>query len=116
MIPTFKSWALNLSNCQTDVIKKRLKVYLPPVTTKVTEFITYQNLYQTQKYIIYLQSLAADVNMPYVNITFDAGTAININHAYWIIPCYPENFQNVIIHLGSFHFLKRNFQIYSSIC
>ena len=48
---------------------------------KVTEFQI------IQKYITYLQSLAADVNMPYVNITVHVGTAINAyNKCYY--KCY----------------------------
>ena len=104
MIQIFKGWALNLrSTCQTDMIKKTLETYLPPITTKVTEFLT------IQKYITYLQSLAATVNMPYVNITLDVGIAINAYKTVW---SYLDKFKNVIIHLGSFHFLKENFQVY----
>ena len=104
MIPIFKGWALNLrSTCQTDMIKKTLETYLPPITTKVTKFLT------IQKCITYLQSLAANVNMPYVNITLDVGIAINTYKTVW---SYLDKFKNVIIHLGSFHFLKENFQVY----
>ena len=47
--------------------------------------------------------------MPYVNITLDVGAAIN---AYNTIRNFPEMYKNVIIHLGSFHFLKENFQVW----
>ena len=101
MIPTFKGWALNLcSTCQTDVIKKTLETYFPPITTKGTEFST------TQKHITYLQSLAADVNKPYLNFKLDVGAAINASKTVWSCP---EKFKNVIIRFGSFHFLKENF-------
>ena len=55
----------------------------------------------------YLQSLAADVNMPDVNITLDVDAAIN---AYKLLWNYPRKFGNVIVHLGDFHFLKENFK------
>ena len=46
--------------------------------------------------------------MPYVNITLDVGIAIN---AYKTIWNDPVEYYNVIIHLGSCHFMKENFQI-----
>ena len=44
------------------------------------------------------------------NITLDVGAAIN---AYKTIWSYPEQYKNVIIHLGSFHFLKEKFQVWT---
>ena len=46
--------------------------------------------------------------MPYVNVTLDLGAALN---AYKLIWNYPDTFQNVIIHLGDFHFLKEAFNV-----
>ena len=107
MIAIFKEWALNLrSTCQTEVTIKKLETYLPPIVTKVTEFST------IQKYITYLQGLAADIDMYYANITLDVGAAIKAYKTVW---SYPEKFKNVIIHFGSFHFLKKNFQVYRLI-
>lgn len=48
------------------------------------------------------------MNMPYVNVSLDVGAAMN---AYLLTWNEPESFKNVIIHLGSFHFLKENFQV-----
>ena len=56
----------------------------------------------------YLQSLASSVNMPYVNITLDVGAAIN---AYKFLWSNPDWLNNVVIHLGDFHFMKENFQV-----
>ena len=84
------------------VNKKTVETYLPPITTKVTDFKT---IYQC---MIYLQQLANDVNMPYVNITIDVGGAIN---AYKLLWNYPVSFQNVVIHLGDFHFMIENFKV-----
>ena len=54
----------------------------------------------------YLQQLANDVNMPYVNIALDV--AINACKPLWN---YPVSFRNVVIHLGEFHFMKGNFKV-----
>ena len=55
----------------------------------------------------YLQKLAEEVNMPYINITLDMGAAIN---AFKVLRNRKEEFKNVVIHLGHFHFMKENFQ------
>ena len=59
-----------------------------------------------------MQKLAAEVNMPYVNVTLDVGAAMN---AYKLCWNYPERFKNVLIHLGDFHFLKENFNVIGRI-
>ena len=69
---------------------------------KVTEFKTIIT------YFKYLQKLAADVNMLYVNITLDVGAAINAYKTMW---SQPEMFRNIVIHLGDFHFMKENFLV-----
>ena len=46
--------------------------------------------------------------MKYVNVTLDCGAAIN---AYKTIWQYQRKFENLIIHLGYFHFMKENFQV-----
>ena len=55
-----------------------------------------------------LQRLAKHVDMPYVNITLDVGAAINAHKLLWN---YSETFNNVVIHLGDFHFIKENFKV-----
>lgn len=55
----------------------------------------------------YLQNSADDVNMPYVNIILDCGAAVNAFKTKW---SQPETFQNIVIYLGDFHFMKENFQ------
>ena len=59
-------------------------------------------------YMKYLKSSTDFVNMPYVNITLDIGTATN---AYRLIWNYRELFSNVVIHPCDFHFMKENFQV-----
>ena len=46
--------------------------------------------------------------MPYVNITLDVGTVINV---YKLLGSNQHYFQNVVIHIGDFHFMKENFQV-----
>ena len=101
--PTFSGWLLNLgrSYLEPNVIKT-VETYLPPLPTKVTEWQTIYNC------MLYLQKLANDVNMPYVNITLDVGAAIN---AYKVLWNFQAQFNNVFIHLGDFHFLKENFKV-----
>ena len=58
-------------------------------------------------YMQYLQKLAEEVNMPYININLDTGAAIN---AFKVLLNRKEEFKNVVIHLGHFHFMKETFQ------
>ena len=46
--------------------------------------------------------------MPYVNITLDIGAAIN---AYKVLWNRRDQFANIVIHPGDFHFMKENFQV-----
>ena len=51
-------------------------------------------------------------NMPFVNVILDVGAVMN---AYKFVWSNLERFQNVIIHLGDFHFIKENFQVSSHL-
>ena len=83
-------------------VKKTVEAYLPLIYSKVTDLKT------ICKYLKYLQGLAADVNMPFVNVTLDAGVVII---AYRVIWNYPEQFANVLLHFKDFHFMKENFKV-----
>ena len=48
------------------------------------------------------------MNMPYSNITFDIGAAMNAFKVLWN---NPEKFSNIVIHLGDFHQMKEVFAI-----
>ena len=103
IVANFPGWLLNVRKRDNSMVnKKTVETYLPPITTKVTDFKT------KYQYMIYLQQLAHDVNMPYVNITLDVGAAIN---AYKLLWNYHVSFRNVVIHLGDFHFMKENFKV-----
>ena len=60
-------------------------------------------------YLEHIQALANSVHMKYVDVTRDCGAAINVFKSIWQ---YPLKF-NVVIHLGDFHFKKKNFQVKS---
>ena len=46
--------------------------------------------------------------MPYLNITLDVGAALN---TFKFLCNGVEQYQNVLIHLGDFHFMEENFQV-----
>jgi len=101
-IPIFKGFKLEHRKNNSQPFFKTFETYLTPLNSKVTDYQT------IQRYMQYLQSLAEQVNMPLVNITLGVGAAIN---AYLVLWNNPVLFKNIIIHLGSFHFLKENFQV-----
>ena len=106
VVPTYSVWQVNnrIKSNRLQSVKKTVEMYLPPIESKVTDYST---IFQ---YMSYLQGLASDVNMPYVNITLDVGAAIN---AFKLIWNYEEVFKNIVIHLGDFHFMKENFKVRS---
>ena len=95
--PVLKGWLLSQRAENSETLTKTSETFLPPITIKVTEFAT------IQKYLTYLQSMAASVNMPHVNVTLDVGAAINSYKTIWSLP---NQYHCIVIHLGSFHFLK----------
>ena len=80
-----------------NLVKTEL-TYLPRIPSEETEFKTILN---------YIQKPAKEVNMPYVNITLDMGAAINAFKVLWNLK---KEFENVVIYLAYFHFMKKNFQ------
>ena len=108
VVPTYSGWQVNnrIKSNRIQSVKKTVEMYLPPIESKVTDYST---IFQ---YMSYLQGLSSDVNMPYVNITLDVGAAIN---AFKLIWNYEEDFKNIVIHLGDFHFMKENFKVRSCL-
>ena len=100
--PVLKGWLLSQRAETSETLKKTSETFLTLITTKVIEFAS------IKKYLTYLQSMTASVNMPYINVTLDVGVAINAYKTIWSLP---NQCHNIVIHLGSFHFLKENFQI-----
>ncbi len=102
-ISSYFAWKMKLrSIAVTGTIKKTLMTYLPPINSKVTDFNT------INQYLMYMQKLANEANMPYVNVSLDVGAAINAFKFVWN---FPVRFNNVVIHLGDFHFIKENFGV-----
>ena len=103
IVSTFAGWNTHVKKTKlTSPLKKTVMTHLPPINSKVTEFDT------IYLYFEYLQQLAAEANMPCVNITLDVGAAMS---AFKLLRNYPEKFGDVIIHLGDFHFIKENFSL-----
>ena len=72
------------------------------MTSKVTDYET------IDRYMKYLQILASEVGMLYVNITLDVVAVINAYRYLWnnyVI------FNTVVIHLHDFNFMKENFKL-----
>ena len=46
--------------------------------------------------------------MPYVNITLNVGAAVNADNYLY----NADTLNNVVIHLGDFHFIKENFKVF----
>ena len=65
LLPNFSGWLLRNRQRKIPInnLKKTIETYLPPITSKVTEFTTIET------YIEYLEVLSLSCNMPYVNIT-----------------------------------------------
>eukprot|EP00794_Sanderia_malayensis_P014431 gene14431-biopygen11526 len=104
IVSSFYGWKMKLRSAglPQESIKKTVMMYLPPINAKVTDYSTINS------YLMYMQRLADEVNMPYVNVTLDVGAAMN---AFKVVWNYLKKFGNVIIHLGDFHFIKENFGI-----
>ena len=56
----------------------------------------------------FLLKQAKKINLQYYNITLDNGATMNFYLVKWM---KQEEFKNVIIHLGDFHFIKENFKV-----
>ena len=70
-VPNFSGWRQALRKVANQELQKAVETYLPPITNKLTDFIT------ISQHITYLQSLAVSSNMPYVNIPLDVSAAMN---------------------------------------
>ena len=101
-IPTFKGFKLWCKQKPEQTVSRAIGTYLLSINSKVTQ-------YQTVDFLqYYLPRLAERVNMPLVNITVEVGAAIN---AYFVTWYDPIRFDDVVIHLESFHSLKENFKV-----
>ena len=106
VISSFTGWLTEYRASFAEHLVKTVTTYLPPITSKVNENKT------IIKYFQYLQGLARESGMPYTNITLDVGAAMS---AYKLLWNYSDIYNDVIIHLGDFHFMKENFQVLGGI-
>ena len=102
ILPIFSDWLVRqrMKEIPKTALKKTTETYLPPITSKVSDFGTISN------YITYLKSLASECNMPYVNKRFDVGAATNAFNFIWNDPV---RHNDVMIHFGRFPLYKREF-------
>ena len=70
VIPFYSGCNIQLRKKSCSKPRKTTERYLPPITTKVTDFKT------INQYMDYCQRLSSEVNMPYTNITRYVGAAI----------------------------------------
>ena len=85
-----------------DTIQKTIVTYLLPIDSPITQFST------TAEVLAIVQEQAKKYNMPFVNIAFDIGAAVD---AYKVLWNQPEGFENIIIHSGNFHKMKEIFAV-----
>ena len=80
VLPTCPGWMLK--HHQNEVVTMIVEMYLPPINSKVTDVPTPPPP-PIFKYLSRLQNLSDDVNMPYVNVILDIGTAMNTSMKIW---------------------------------
>ena len=102
LVSSFSGFITQIRATKKQTITKTVETYLPPINSIVTDFNT------IKKYLDFLTGLAKGANMPYVNITIDVGAVMN---AFKLIWNFQDEYKEVCLHLGSFHFMKENFQV-----
>ena len=97
-VPTFSGWSI--SQADGESLTKTVLSYLPPLPTPITEGNTIYKIFEI------IQKRAIKMNIPYANITFGIGAAVNAFKVLWN---YPEKFSNIVMHLADFHYMKEGF-------
>ena len=108
VVPAFSGFGVQdrmKEKTAVEYMKTKL-TYLPPIDASITDFSTIYKLFE----ILLLR--AEKNNMPYVNLTLDAGAYVN---AYRVLTNYPEKFAKIVLHLGDFHFMKESFTILGTL-
>ena len=100
--PSFSGFGVNdrLKNGVKEECEKTKLTYLPPIDASITDFGTIYKLFEM------LLFRAGKVNVPYVNLTLDAGAYVN---TYQVLCYYPDKFSKILLHLGDFHVMKEVF-------
>ena len=94
-----------LKNGVKECEKTKL-TYLPPIDASITDFGTICKLFEM------LLLRAGKVNVPYVNLTLDAGAYVN---EYQVLCNDRDKFSKVALHLGDFHFMKEVFTMLGTL-
>ena len=91
---------VNYLRIKNEQVEKTSMIYLPPANSPVTEFSTIQKVFEI------LTESAKRANIPYINVTLDAGEALKAFQVLWN---FQDEFKSIFIHLGDFHFVKECF-------
>ena len=97
-IPRFVGWVIQAFGRLHS--KMTMITFLPPILHPITQYNTViECIKQSQK-------LASASNMKFTHITVDGGAAMKFFHVVWN---NPDEFNNVLIHLGDFHAMMEFF-------
>ena len=77
-VPTFSGWSI--SQADGESLTKTVLTYLPPLPRPITEGNTIYKIFEI------IQKRAIKMNIPYANITFDLGAAVNAFKVLWNYP------------------------------
>ena len=93
VVPAFSGFGVHdrLKNGVKEECEKTKLTYLSPIDATITDFGTIYKLFEM------LLPRAGKVNVPYVNVTLDAGAYVN---AYRVLCNYPDKFSKVVLRLG----------------
>ena len=98
----FSGFVINLIQRE---LKKTVMTYLPPIETPITEYGTLFEMFHRS------QQMSKQCNMRYTHITLDCGAAIKAYHVLWN---NPDQFKDIILHLGDFHSMQAMFGVIGS--
>ena len=108
LVPPFSGFGVHnrLKNGVKEECEKAKLTYLPPIDASITDFGTICKLFEM------LLLRAGKVNVPYVNLTLDAGAYAN---AYRVLCNYPDKFSKIVLHIEDFHFMKEVFTMLGTL-
>ena len=98
--PRFVGWIIR--RFQRAHSQATQMTYLPPISSPITEYSTIIEMFHQSR------KLAKQSNMSYTHITLDVGAAIKAFHVIWN---KPDEWSDIIIHLGDFHAMMAFFGV-----
>ena len=105
IVPNFTGFFVKSAG-KADELQMTKVTYLPTINAPITAYATIYKVFDV------ILRRAKEADLPYANITFDVGAAINAHKVLWN---HSERFKHIIIHLGDFHFMKEVFNVLGSI-